>query len=251
MCGTLTSNDNGSGTSDGENFRINYTPNCTVGVDCVPHTYYGVVKSYNDSQTGTYDLHVVANGASVAPISTTTMAMTANGVKYFGFDAPDEGSYLSASLAGVSGYVVTPLRFTLYNGKGEVISGYENIAVTTPIYAQGLDRGIHYIKISNTGATAGDFTLTLNCSGVGSIGFGNGAGTFTSTDQTLVVTGDGSPGFTGTSDNGYFVLTRETEGFDFIARVASGQWETHHIHADAKFGKHRLEQGDKIQVNGW
>ncbi|MFA6010278.1 MAG: hypothetical protein WC799_09885 [Desulfobacteraceae bacterium] len=219
MCGTLTSNDNGSGASDGENFRINYTPNCTVGVDCVPHTYYGVVKSYNDSQTGTYDLHVVANGASVAPVSTTTMAMTANGVKYFGFDAPDEGSYLSATIAGVSGYAVTPLTFTLYNGKGEVISGYENIAVTTPIYAQGLDRGIHYIKISNTGGTTGDFTLTLNCSRTGSIGFGNGAGSFTSTDQTLVMTGDGSTGFTGNSDNGYFVFTRETEGFDFIARI--------------------------------
>lgn len=219
MCGTLALNDNGSGASDGDNFRISYTPNCTVGVDCIPRTYYGVVKSYNDSQTGTYDLNVETNGASVAPVSVTTMAMTANGSKYFGFETPAEGTYLAASVAGVSGYSVTPLRFTLMNGKGEVIPGYVNLAVGSPIYAQGLDKGIHYIRISNTGATAGDFTLDLNCSGIGSIGFGNGAGTFVNTDTLLTVTADGSPGFSGTSDNGYCVFNKETEGFDFITKV--------------------------------
>lgn len=87
-------------------------------------TYYAVVKGYNDSQVGTYNLHVESSGASVAPVS-TTMAMTANGAKYFGFDTPAEGAYLTASVAGLTGFNVTPLRFTLFNGKGQIIEGYE------------------------------------------------------------------------------------------------------------------------------
>jgi hypothetical protein len=221
MCGTLALNDNGSGASDGENFRINYTPDCTIGTDCVPHTYYAVVKSYNNSQTGTYDLHVTTNGAAVAPVSTTTMTMTANGSKYFGFEAPEANCYLSVSVAGVSGYSITPLRMTLYNGKGEVITGYENLAVSSVIYAQGLEKGIYYIKISNTGATTGDFNLSVNCSVIGSKGMGNGAGTFTRTDQILTLTADGT-GITGTTDNGYFVFTKETESFDLISKVTFG-----------------------------
>lgn len=221
MCGTLALNDNGSGPSDGDNFRVSYTPNCTVGVNCGPHTYYAVVKSYNDSQVGTYNLHVESNGASVAPVSTTTMAMTANGAKYFGFDTPAEGTYLTASVAGLTGFNVTPLRFTLFNGKGQIIEGYENLPVGTPIYAQDLERGLHYIRISNTGDTTGDFTLDLNCSAIGSIGFGNGAGTFVKTGTTLVLTGDGTA-IDGTSDNGYFAFTKSTESFTFIAKVTLG-----------------------------
>ncbi len=219
MCGTLALNDNGSGVADGDNFRIQYTPSCS-GADCVPRTYYGVVKSYNDSQVGTYDLHVLSNGASVDPVSTTTLDMTASGIRYFGFEAPAEGSYLTASVTAAGGLAADTLRFTLMNGKGQVISGYENIAVTSPIYARNLDRGIHYIRISNTAGTSGNVTLNLICSGTGSIGFGNGAGTFSATSNAITLTADGTPGFTGTSDNGYFVFANETDGFDFITKMS-------------------------------
>ena len=216
MCGTIAFNDNGSGAGDGDNFRIAHTPDCTVGVDCIPKTYYGVVRSYNGYQTGSYDLHVVSNGASVEPVSNTTMAITAGGVRYFGFDTPDEVTFLSANVAGEGGFVTSGLRATLYNGKGEVISGLANVAF--PITAEGLDRSIHYIKVTNTGGTGGDFTLNLNCGNIGSVNLGSGSGSLTTNDTELSITGEGAS-ITGTSDNGYFVFTRGTGSCEFIAKV--------------------------------
>lgn len=177
MCGTIAMNDNGSGGSDGMNFRITYEPDdceigassdCTPGEDCEcgPRIYHVLVRSYNGTETGTYDFHSQSNGAYVLPVSTTSMAITGNGTRYFGFEAPAHDATLTASVAGVSGFNVSPLRITLLFGDGTVVKDANDVDVenrTLPITVTGLDRGLHFIQINHTSSTSGDFNLSLTC----------------------------------------------------------------------------------------
>jgi hypothetical protein len=218
MCGTLTLNDNGILPGDGENFRITYRPRCPDGQLCPPHTYYAVVRSYTGSQTGTYNLNVVSNGAAVEPVSVTTMNMSSGGLRYFGFTPPGENSYLTASVTVSGSLNLSNLRFSLYDGKGSLIGTKDQ---SFPVRMEGLKKDIHYIRVRNTGTGSGDFVLTLNCTEIGSIGFGNASGAFTATSTSIGISGEGSGTATaaGQPDNVYFVFSRAENSFDFTAKV--------------------------------
>lgn len=230
VCGTIALNDNGSGGSDGENFRINYDPDC--GSDCIPQTYHVLVKSFNGSETGQYNFHVESNGAFVSPISTTRINMPANTTEYVGFETPTHLSYLHASKAKEdipgSDLHMEDVKVTLMEGDGTIVSKADNLGQdviipieqrSLPIYIDGLKRGIHYLKIDNFNTDhGGPFTLKLSCSPIGSFGYNGAVGWFRITDNVFDINGNGL-GFTGTTDMGYFVYRKFDSGFETIAKV--------------------------------
>ncbi|GAB6096693.1 hypothetical protein JCM14469_29460 [Desulfatiferula olefinivorans] len=224
MCGTIAMNDNGSDPSDGQNFRIAFTPtdcvigaavDCTPGVDCecIPRTYHVAVRSYDGVDTGTYDLHIESNGAFVEPISTTTMAIAPGQVRYFGFDTPAHQTYLTADVTGT--FDDSVLSGTVITGTGQVVAQ----DLVFPLSVDGLSRGLHYLKVTHAGASgSGDFDLDLSCSSMGSVAYGNGAGSFVEGDGVVTVIASGSD-YWNTADQGYFVYQTLDAGFEMIARV--------------------------------